>query len=118
MPPLPTVFLSAAGVLLAAGTTAHHLYYLHGSGGELHGSLADYYRVLLPYVLASGVVAAAFFSIFLSPSLATELAGSQPLVDVAFLGVTLIWLGAAKRVFTAVDRLADEYFAEGEDDGG
>ncbi|MFB6295208.1 MAG: hypothetical protein ABEI97_05585 [Candidatus Nanohaloarchaea archaeon] len=107
-------FLASAGLLLAGGTTLYHVsHILRGDHTQLHGSLSRYYRVLLPYVVVSGAVTAGFFSIFLVPAELSAAVGSRSLVDVAFLGTTLIWLGAAQRIFAAVDRLADEYFSGG-----
>ncbi len=118
MAPSSTAVLAAAGLVSAAGMTVYHLFHiLRGDDTQLHGSLSGYYRVLLPYVTVSGVVTAVFFSIFLFPVELSAIAGERALVDVAFLGVTLIWLGAAQRIFAAVDHLTDEYFVGGDGSG-
>ncbi|MDY6762078.1 MAG: hypothetical protein SVY41_03440 [Candidatus Nanohaloarchaea archaeon] len=119
MASLTTVFLSSAGVLLAVGITGHHLYHVIRHDREtLHGSLSDYYRLMLPYVAVTGVVAAAFFGIYRFPAELTAVTGDRALVDVAFLGITLVWLGAAQQIFSAVDTLAEDYYSGGESGGG
>ncbi len=84
----------------------------------LHGPLAGYYRALLPFVTTSCLVAAAFFieAILTREQLAAIL-GEAYLADVAFLGLTLVWLGTAQHVFSTVNSMTDTYFAAGDSSG-
>lgn len=112
--------VGGTGAVLTAAVAVYHTYHvLRAESGVLHGPLAGYYRVLLPYILVSCVIGAAFFiEAFLTRARVATLLPAAYLWDMAFLGITLVWLGTANHLFSTLDAMTDKYFAEGDGGGG
>ncbi|MDY6769680.1 MAG: hypothetical protein SVU88_01770 [Candidatus Nanohaloarchaea archaeon] len=112
------LLLAGGGTVIAGAVALHHLFHLRSDGEALHGSLAGYYSVMGPYIAVSGAVLVAFFGVALAPRRLAAALGGPAMLDAAFLGLALVWLGTARRIFAVIDEMADEYFSTGETGGG